>query len=148
MKKFLFLLLFLPISGWSMCLEFYLDKDGQLHAVPCGQGGLMLNCGPEQYRDGEFCRDIEIIKSCKAQGGTWEQAQLRGADLADALNPDNLRNKKAIIHLCVCPNQTVWDGQNCRSDIPIQQQCTTFFGDGSIRITHDFFGPGECPRIP
>ena len=64
MKQFLFLLLLLPMTGWSMCLEFYLDKNGQSHAVQCGQGGLMLKCGPEQYWDGETCRDIEIIKSC------------------------------------------------------------------------------------
>ena len=40
------------------------------------------NIGTEQ-----FVRDIDIIKSCQAQGGTWEQAQLRGADLSDALSP-------------------------------------------------------------
>ncbi|MBR6412863.1 MAG: hypothetical protein IKS41_06880 [Alphaproteobacteria bacterium] len=147
MKKLVFLFLLMPVFARAMCLEFYFDKDGQSHSIQCGSNRPEAQCYNGTYWNGEACEKIEIIKICEEQGGQWEQAQLRGAHISEALEPDTLRKRKAIIHMCVCPDKKVWDGRNCRSDIPLANQCTTFFGDGTIRMTEEFFGSKNCSRI-
>ena len=149
MKKFvfLFLLILVPISAGAMCLDFYFDKDGQSHSVKCGSNRPETQCYDGTYWNGEACEKVEIIRICEEQGGHWEQAQLKGAQLSDAFKPDALTQQRSIIHMCACPDKKVWDGRNCRPDIPLSRQCTTFFGDGSIRMTEEFFGSRNCPRI-
>lgn len=144
---FVWILLAIPVGVNAMCLEFFFSEDGQTHGVPCNSGLPEVSCPTEYYWNGSSCQPVPVIRSCKEQGGTWEQVQLRGIPLSDALNPERSLQRRSLLHICICPNKTVWDGQNCRSDIPPSQQCSTFFGDGSIRVTHDFFGPGSCPAV-
>lgn len=148
MKKVLGLLLLLPAMANAMCLEFYYDKDGQTHSVQCGSNKPELRCQGTTYWNGRACVPIEIAKICESQGGEWDQVQLRGAQLGDAFKSGALARKRSVIHMCVCPNQKVWDGKKCRSDVPLNQQCTNFFGDGTIRMTKEFFGSEDCPPIP
>ncbi|MBO6087512.1 hypothetical protein J6P92_04095 [bacterium] len=147
MKKFVFLLMFWPISAMALCLEFYFDKDGQSQSLKCGSNRPEIKCSGETYWDGTSCQKVEIIEICKKQGGTWKQVQLRVAQLADAFESGALARKRAIINMCACPEQKVWDGQKCRSDIPTAKQCTGGFGDKSVRMTEEFFGSEDCPRV-
>ena len=148
MKKFLFLLAFTPATAMALCLNFYFDKDGQTHSVQCGSNLPELKCHNNTYWNGRSCVPVPIIKKCEAQGGKWEQVQLRGANLSDAFESGKLVQKRAMIHMCVCPNKKVWDGKTCRSNVPTKRQCTNFFGDGTNRMTEEFFGSKDCPRIP
>ena len=132
----------------ALCLDFYFDKDGQTHSVPCGSKLPELQCSGTTYWNGQACEPIEIVKICELQGGEWEQVQLRGAHIEDAFESDELVRKRSIIHMCACPKRKVWDGKKCRSDVPLDQQCTNFFGNGTIRMTKEFFGSEDCPTIP
>ena len=147
MKKLLFLLLLAPVSAGALCLEFYFDKDGQSQSVRCGSKIPELKCGDHSYWNGQACEKIKIIEICEAQGGKWKQAQLRVAQMPDAFKSGALAQKRTIIHMCACPDKKVWDGRKCRSDIPQFKQCTTYMGDGSVRMTEEFFGSEDCPRI-
>lgn len=150
MKKILFLLLLTPASAGALCLDFYFDKDGQSQSVRCGSDIPEIKCkrsDPYSYWNGRTCEKVEIIETCEAQGGKWEQAQLRVAEMPDAFKSGALARKRTIIHMCVCPNKKVWDGQRCRSDVPRSKQCTTYAGDGTVRMTEEFFGSADCPRF-
>lgn len=150
MKKLLFLLMLVPFSASALCLDFYFDKDGQAQSTRCGSDMPELRCkrsDPASYWNGQACEKVEIIEICRSQGGEWKQTQLRVAEMPDAFKSGALARKKAIIHMCACPDEKVWDGQKCRSDIPRSKQCTTFAGNGSIRMTEDFFGSADCPRF-
>ena len=150
MKKILFLLLLMPVSAGALCLDFYFDKDGQSQSVRCGSKIPELKCknsDPHSYWNGQSCEKVKIIEICEAQGGQWEQAQLRVAQMSDAFESGALARKRTIIHMCACPDKKVWDGRKCRSDIPKFEQCTTYMGDGSVRMTEDFFGSQDCPRV-
>lgn len=140
MKNLLFLLMLIPTCVAAMCAESYLDKDGQSQLIRCGSNRPETQCYDKTYWNGEACVPVEIIKLCESQGGEWEQVQLR--------IPRSSDKGKAIINMCVCPNKKVWDGKTCRSDVPLDQQCTNFFGDGTIRMTKEFFGSDDCPQIP
>ena len=150
MKKILFLLLLMPSVAEALCLDFYFDKDGQNQSVRCGSDIPEIKCkrsDPYSYWNGRSCEKIKIIESCEAQGGSWEQAQLRVPHMQDAFESGALSRKRAIIHMCACSNGKVWDGGKCRSDIPLSRQCTTYMGDGTVRMTEEFFGSKDCPRI-
>lgn len=150
MKKYLFLLLLMPVSARALCLDFYFDKDGQINSARCGSDLPELKCRfPEarSYWNGQTCEKVKIIEICESQGGEWKQVQLRVAQMQDAFESGALARKKTIIHMCVCSDGKVWDGQNCRSDIPRSEQCTSFLGDGTVRMTEDFFGSENCPRF-
>ncbi len=142
MKALILFLTFFPLYANAVCLEFYYDKNGQSHSVRCNSGLAQVQCKGSTYWDGYTCREVEIIKSCKNQGGIWKQVQLRSG---------NVRNKGSYEHMfvnmCVCPNQKVWDGVKCRNDIPKSRQCTNFLGDGSIRMTKEFVGNENCTKI-
>ena len=148
MKKILGLLLLLPTIANALCLRFYYDKDGQMQSASCGAEGPELKCDGISYWNGQACVPVKIAQICEAQGGRWEQVQLRGAQLGDAFESGALARKRSVIHMCVCPDRKVWDGKKCRSDVPLNRQCTNFFGDGSIRMTKEFFGSKDCPPIP
>ena len=149
MRKLLGLLLLLPTMANALCMEFYFDKDGQTHGVECAaRRRPELRCREKNYWNGQACAPIEIVKICESQGGKWEAVQLRLAELGDAFESGALAAKRSVIYMCVCPNQKVWDGKECRSDVPVDQQCTNLFGDGTIRMTKEFFGSEDCPPIP
>ncbi len=143
MKKLVLLLMLIPFSAKALCLNFYLDKNGQTHSVRCGSNIPETQCRNGTYWDGASCQKVEIISICESQGGIWKQAQLGVAQAKG----NTSKNKSSFINLCACPNQKVWDGYKCRSDIPLSQQCTTLFGDGSIRMTEGFVGSKGCTRI-
>lgn len=150
MKKLLILLLLTPVSAGALCLDFYFDKDGQAQSVRCGTDIPEIKCkhsDPDSFWNGSACEKVEIIEKCRSQGGEWKQAQLRVAEMPDAFKSGALARKRTIIHMCACPAEKVWDGTTCRSDVPRAKQCTTFAGDGSIRMTEDFFGSADCPRF-
>ena len=148
MRKLLWLLMLLPTVANALCLDFYFDKDGQTHSIQCGSKRPELQCYGTTYWNGQTCAPIEIAKACESQGGKWAEVQLRGAQLEDVFKSGALAHKRSVIHMCDCPNQKVWDGKECRSDVPLNQQCTNFFGDGSIRMTKEFFGSEDCHPIP
>ena len=141
MKKLVILLALIPFCANALCLHFYFDKYGQSHAVRCGTKIPEAQCSREEYWDGMACRKIEIIQSCKAQGGQWKEAQLRVPD------GKNTSGRRDFIYLCECPNKKVWDRKKCRSDIPRNKQCTNYMGDGTIRMTQEIFGAANCPRF-
>lgn len=147
MKKLIFLLMLIPFSAMALCLDFYLDKNGQLQSVKCGSQRPELKCKNGTYWDGKICRKVEIIKICKRQGGVWKQVQLRVARMSDAFEPGALARNRSIINMCVCPHSRVWDGKECRSDVPLAKQCTPAFGNTSVRMTEEFFGSKDCPRV-
>ena len=139
MKKFLlFLLVFIPTAAPAPCMHGYLDKDGQFQGVPCGEHKLDAKCS-ETYRghywDGKSCRKIEIIQRCENQGGTWEQVLIWGG-----------KRKRPLTGMCLCPDKKVWDGKNCRADIPLSRQCVNSETNGYARMTEEFFGARNCPR--
>ena len=141
MKSLLFILTFFPICANAVCLEFYYDKNGQQHSAKCNSGIIQLQCKGHTYWDGYGCKEVEIIKFCKNQGGVWKQVQLRAGNMR------NQQNNQMFVNMCVCPNQKVWDGYKCRTDVAKSNQCTSFLGDGSIRMTKEFFGQGDCFKI-
>ncbi|MBO7097822.1 MAG: hypothetical protein J6W11_04210 [Alphaproteobacteria bacterium] len=147
MKKFILALMLWPACSMALCLDFYLDENGQSQSVKCGSNKPETKCINGTYWNGTSCQKIKIIQICESQGGTWKQVQLRVAQLSDAFKSGELSRKRAIINMCVCPNQQVWDGQNCRSDIPPSKQCTAAFSDKSVRMTEEFFGSDDCPRL-
>ena len=147
MKKLVFFLMFLPLPVMSLCLEFYLDENGQAQSIQCGSQRPELKCDKKSYWDGTSCQKVKIIQICENEGGVWKQVQLRGAEFSDAFKSGELARKRSIINMCVCPGQKVWDGQKCRSDIPLSKQCTAGFSNTSVRMTEEFFGSKDCPRI-
>ena len=46
---------------------------------------------------------------------------------------------------CICPPKKVWDGESCRSDIPVAQQCS--LENGEARVTKKFIGSKNCKPI-
>lgn len=135
--------MFIPAYASAVCLEFYLDKDGQIHPAKCNSDRPEVLCrqlNKETYWNGKACVIPKVIKDCKSQGGYWKQVQLRVPGESD--------KGRNFINMCICPNKEVWDGKKCRSDIPISQQCTDLLGEGVIRMTKEVYGSKNCPPIP
>ena len=142
MKVLILFLTFFPLYANAVCLDFYYDKNGQSHSVRCNSGLPQVQCRKPLYWDGYACSEVEIIKSCENQGGNWKEVQLRTGNMRD-----KNAYKQMFVNMCVCPNNLVWDGKICRNDVPKSDQCTNFLGDGSIRMTKEFFGNGNCTKV-
>lgn len=146
LKKYFLIAMLMLISApsYSVCLKFYYDRQGQTHSVRCGSDHPALSCPQNNYWDGTQCRIVPIIRECLKQGGNWEQIQLRVPKPGGSNNAGG----PTFFNVCACPDQKVWDGRYCRSDIPLAQQCTNIGGNGRIRVTQIFFGSDNCPKVP
>ena len=128
----------MPVSAMAMCVNFYWDKDGQVHSVICGSNMPELSCDDATYWDGETCKAVEIIQTCEEQAGEWDQVEI--------ISPES--NQNSIFNTCICPDKKVWDGKTCRSDIPRSKQCAVFVGEEVVRVTISVLGSKECVPVP
>lgn len=158
MKKLALLLMLISGYANALCLTSYLDEEGQFHTIRCGgdtpeekcsrmvadrsEERVYMNGG--MYWNGKSCEKVKVIEICEKQGGKWIRVSL-------------LKRPPASINTCVCPDDKVWDGKKCRSDIPVLQQCIGHFdsevpndpkiGSGYVRMTEGVYGSKNCPRV-
>ena len=136
MKQILGFLLLLPTMANALCLDFYFDKDGQTHAIRCGSNWPEVQCRGTTYWNGQACVPIEIAKICESYSGEWSETHV---DTVIGLTSDNIKRVlHESLHVCACPDQLVWDGEKCRSDIPLDQQCTVWSDNTPIQMTKEF----------
>jgi len=130
---FLFVLACIAVPAQAECLEFYFDKDGNQHSTPCNTKSAEVKCAWQSaYWNGRSCvklPQLEQVQRCQSQGGEWD--------------PSTIKTKP----ICICPQQQVWDGKNCRSDIPPSQQCV--FEHGLIRVTKNLVASAKikCEEV-
>lgn len=120
MSKFILAFLLFPFSVQALCLSFYYDANGQKHALRCGPHPEVECAKQDAYLKDGVCHEVEAIKNCKAQGGSWRQVQLKSRVLSigDVLeNPENAL-KEGFRNTCICQEPLMWDGSECVAELP------------------------------
>jgi hypothetical protein len=147
MKKLIFAFLLFPLSVQAMCLSFYYDQKGQSIATRCGSHEEEVKCEKQDaYWDGKVCREIELIKNCKAQGGTWRQVGFKNVNLSvfDVLDNPNKAGSQKFRNVCICEEPLIWNGEACVSALPpeLQNNLVAVWCD-SLRKEMNIYIPDE-----
>lgn len=158
MKKWFLIFWLFPVCAQAFCLQTYNDKNGQSHGVRCSGKPLPeVECSQKGdfYWDGETCREIPVIKSCKAQGGDWVAIQIRhDMSLDDVLgNPEDTLSS-GFKNVCLCPEHEYWNGAQCTAASQIAAEkrcrlnvwCEKKMEDINLLITPEALGASHCPQ--
>lgn len=137
-KLILAIVLFsMSVSGTAFaCLEFYYDKDGQMHDINCKNARTSpdIKCRNKGnfYWNGKNCQEIEVIKNCENSRGTWRQVQLYP--------------KPVFKNTCVC-RKGFWNGKKCVTNVTpeIRHNLHRVWCD-SLRKKIDVYIPSEIMK--
>jgi len=157
MKKWCLIFFLLPTCAQAMCLQFYNDKNGQSHAVRCGQQMPEVECKQKGdfYWDGQTCREIEPIKNCKAQGGEWYEVQIRyDMSINEVLNNPENTLSGGFKNVCICPKYHFWNGVHCAAEAQtaadkkcrLEVWCEKKRSKIRLLITPETLGATKCPQ--
>lgn len=142
MRK-LFLLLFgacavvFAVTASAYLPKFYYNEYGQLEF----EGNeAQHNCFRKgvYYWDGNDCRKIVPVETCKAQGGEWERVQMVVRQYSK--------------YICLCPQGQFWNGKDCVSNLPqekkcrIEVWCDPKMSDIVVNVTPEIMDLAVCPR--
>ena len=112
-------------------------------------------CPELQVWDGSKCRsDIPLTQQCEISSGLRVAKKFATSTNSKCIkiSPENACHYQGgywvadtLPSFCICPQQQVWDGKICRSDIPLAQQCS--LENGEARVTKKFIGPRNCKPV-
>ncbi len=158
MKKWFLIFWLFPVCAQAFCLQTYNDKNGQSHGVRCSGKPLPeVECSQKGdfYWDGKVCREIAVVKNCKAQGGEWLTVQIRyDMSLGNVVNSPENTLSRGFKNVCVCPSRSLWNGAQCVADrqvvadkrCQLKVWCEKKREDINLRITSEVLGMSECPH--
>lgn len=156
MKKWCLLFILLPMSVHAACFHGVLGQNGQTQMRACvelTEAERICSEGKDSYWDGQACRKVEVIQSCKAQGGEWIGIQI----MDNSYPRELLRQAKSVCassfcNICLCPGGKTWDGQQCLANAEparncgVDAWCEMKMTDMTVAVTSEFLGFKRCAR--